>query len=206
MRRKKRKTVAVDASGHSHPPKKLREDYRDPSGPSVAGKPRSTVQRLLAGAVLNAKVRGEPIPTLPFVTSSVFVISLNSSHHSGANIAEAEVDSIVRSSTPIIAIVVTATVDAAATAKETPIRPSMFGAGSSSSGRTDPTPGGLSDVYGSDFLIGGIRTIVEPDFDLQKVYVPQWSVTNGSHIDEGRVCHEMLDKFSPPKFLYLFAE
>ncbi|GKG59668.1 hypothetical protein Tco_0607296, partial [Tanacetum coccineum] len=39
MRRKKRKIVAVDASGPSHPPKKLREDYGDPSGPSVASKP-----------------------------------------------------------------------------------------------------------------------------------------------------------------------
>ncbi|GJX89602.1 hypothetical protein Tco_0341616 [Tanacetum coccineum] len=234
MRQKKRKTVAVDASGPSHPPKKLREDYGDPSGPSVAGKPRSAVQRLLAGAVLNAEVRGEPIPTLPFVTSSVsatperenenpadsvtgpnlrtisapqrFVISSDSSHHSGANIAEAEVDSIVRSSTPIIATVVTATVDAAATAKETPVRPSLFGAGSSSAGGIDPTPGGFSDVSGSDFLIGGIRTVVEPDFDLQKVYVPQWSVTNGSRLDDGRVCREMLDEFAPPKFFASIRE
>ncbi|GJU63770.1 hypothetical protein Tco_1245605 [Tanacetum coccineum] len=228
MRRKKRKTVVVDASGPSHPPKKLREDYGDPSGPSVAGKPRSAVQRLLAGAVLNAEVRGEPILTLPFVTSSVsatpehetknpadsvtgpnlrtisapqrFVISPDSSHHSGANIAEAEVDSIVRSSTPIIATVVTTTVDAAATAKETPVKPSLFGAGLSSAGGTDPTQGGFSDVSGSDFLIGGIRTVVEPDFDLQKVYVPQWSVTNGSRLDYGRVCHEILDEFAPPTF------
>ncbi|GKD16696.1 hypothetical protein Tco_1205854, partial [Tanacetum coccineum] len=195
MHQKKRKIVAVDASGPSHPPKKLREDYRDPSGPSVTGKPRSAVQGLLAGAVLNAEVRGEPIPTLPFVTSSVsatpecknenpadsvtgpnlrtisapqrFVISSDSSHHSGANIAEAEVDSIGRSSTPIIATVVTAMV---------------------------------TTVWCCDFLIGGIRTVVEPDFDLQKVYVPQWSITNGSHLDNGRVCHEMLDEFTPSKF------
>ncbi|GKG12135.1 hypothetical protein Tco_0346372, partial [Tanacetum coccineum] len=86
----------------------------------------------------------------------------------GANIAEAEVDSIVRSSTPIIATVVTAMVDAAATAKEAPVKPSLFGAGSSSAGGTDPTPSGFSDVYGSDFLIDGIRTVVEPDFDLQR--------------------------------------
>ncbi|GKA11988.1 hypothetical protein Tco_0691534 [Tanacetum coccineum] len=228
MRRNKRKTIVVDASGPSHPPKKLREDYGDPSGPSVAGKPRSAVQRLLARAILNDEVRGEPILTLPFVTSSVsatperenenptdsvtgpnlrtisapqrFVISSDSSHHSGANIAKAEVDSIVRSSTPIIATVVTATVDAAATAKETPVKPSLFGAGSSSAGGTDPTPGGFSDVFGSDFLIGGIRTVVEPDFDLQKVYVPQWCITNGSRLDNGCVCHEMLDEFAPLKF------
>ncbi|GKC23084.1 hypothetical protein Tco_1025234 [Tanacetum coccineum] len=145
MRQKKRKTVVVDASGPSHPPKKLKEDYGDPSGPFVVGKPRFAVQRLLAGVVLNAEVRGEPIPTLPFVTSSLsatperenknpadsmtgpnlqtisasqrFVTSLDFSHHSGANIAKAEVNSIVGSSTLIITNVMTATVDAAATAK-----------------------------------------------------------------------------------------
>nr|GEY23956.1 hypothetical protein [Tanacetum cinerariifolium] len=54
----------------SHPPKKLREDHGTPSGPSVAGKSRSAVQRILVRAVMNDEVRGEPIPTLPFVTSS----------------------------------------------------------------------------------------------------------------------------------------
>ncbi|GJX66106.1 putative gypsy type transposase [Tanacetum coccineum] len=33
-----------------------------------------------------------------------------------------------------------------------------------------------------------------------KVYVPQWSVTNGSRLDDGRTCHEMMDEFAPPKF------
>ncbi|GJT31816.1 hypothetical protein Tco_0922235 [Tanacetum coccineum] len=155
----------------------------DPSGPSIAGKFRSAVHRLLAGAVLNAE------------GSERFVISSDSPHHSTANIAEAKVDSIVRSSTLIIATVVTATVDAAAT-----VKPSLFGVGSSSAGGTDPTPGGFSDVSGSDFLIGGIRTVVEPDFDLQKVYVPQWSVTNGSRLDDGHVCRQMLDEFAPLKF------
>ncbi|GKD10029.1 hypothetical protein Tco_1189714 [Tanacetum coccineum] len=194
MRRKKRKTVVVDASGPSHPPKKLKKDYGDPSGPSIAGKPRS------------ARENENPVdsvtgPNLRTISAPQrFVIFSDSSHHFGANIAEAEVDSIVRSSTPIIATVVTATVDAAATAKETPVRPSLFGVGSSSAGGTDPTPGGFSDVSGSDFLIGGIRTVVEPDFDLQKVYVPQWSVTNGSRLDDSHVCCEMLDEFAPPKF------
>nr|GEY17786.1 reverse transcriptase domain-containing protein [Tanacetum cinerariifolium] len=35
---------------------------------------------------------------------------------------------------------------------------------------------------------------------LQKVYVSQWSVTNVSHLDDGRVCREMVDEFAPPKF------
>ncbi|GKB78456.1 hypothetical protein Tco_0945351 [Tanacetum coccineum] len=229
-RQKKRKTVVVDAGEPSHPAKKLRDDHDASTGPSVAGKSKSALQRLLAGAVLNPEVGIAALPTLPFVTSSVsatpeqegedqtdsvaganlrtitapqrFVISSDSSHHSGANVAEAEVDSVVRSSAPAIATIttVTATVDAATVAKEAPIKPSLFGAGSSSAGGTDPAPGGFSDVSGSEFLIGGIRTVVDPDFDLQKVYVPQWSVTNGSRLDDGRVCREMLDEFAPLKF------
>ncbi|GKG59197.1 hypothetical protein Tco_0602906, partial [Tanacetum coccineum] len=67
-RLKKRKNIDADAGGLSHPPKKLREDHRTPSGVSVGGKSRSAVQRLLVGAVQNAEVRGGVIPTLPFVT------------------------------------------------------------------------------------------------------------------------------------------
>nr|GEW49946.1 nonaspanin [Tanacetum cinerariifolium] len=140
-RQRKRKTVVADASGPSHPPKKLREDYGALGGASTAGKSR-------------------------------FVISLDSSHHSDANIAKAEVDSIIKSSALAIATVttVTATIDADATSDRVPVAPSLFGVGSSSTGRTDSVPGGFFDVSGSDFLIGGIRTVVDPDSDLQKVY------------------------------------
>ncbi|GJY73709.1 hypothetical protein Tco_0478140, partial [Tanacetum coccineum] len=197
-RQKKRKTLVADAGGPSHPPKKLREDYRTPSEPFVAGKSRSAVRRLLAGAVLNAEVRGEPIPTLPFVTSSVsatperegedhtdfvtrinlrtirasqrFVISSDSSHHSGANATEAEVNSLVRSSLPLMTTVTTVIppVDSAVVTKEKTDKPSLFGADSSSASRTNPTPGGFSDHTSSDFLVGGIRTAIDPDSDLQK--------------------------------------
>ncbi|GJY42502.1 hypothetical protein Tco_0429772 [Tanacetum coccineum] len=229
-RQRKWKTVIVDSGEPSHPAKKLREGHETLVETSVAGKSMPAIQRLLAGAVQNAEVSGEPIPSLPFVTYSVsatpecededhidsvtgtnlqtfgpplrFVISSDSSHHFGANVAEAEVDFVVRSSALVITTVttVTATVDVAMAAKEAPTKPSLFGTGSSSVGGTDPTPGGFSDVSGSDFLIGGIRTVVDPDFDLQKVYVPQWSVTNGPRLDDGRVCRKMLDEFAPPKF------
>ncbi|GKB76978.1 hypothetical protein Tco_0943873 [Tanacetum coccineum] len=233
-RQRKRKTVVPDAGGPSHPPKKLREDHGTLSVTSVGGKSRSAVQRLLAGAVQNAEVRGEPIPTLPFVTSSVsatperedevhtdsatglnlrtigapqrFVISSDSSHHSGANIAEAEVDSFARPSVPLmtVATTVTSTVDPATTVKEKFVESSVFG-GDSSGGGADHTVGGFSDLTGSDFIVGGIRTVISPDTDLQKVYVPQWSVTNGSRLDDGRTCREMVDEFAPPKLFAQFA-
>ncbi|GJV72439.1 hypothetical protein Tco_1492434 [Tanacetum coccineum] len=207
-RPKKRKTTVSDAGGSSHPPKKLREDHETLSGASVGGKSKSVVQQLLAGAVQNVVVRGEPIPTLPFVTSSVsatpereeedhtdslaganlrtigapqrFVISSDSSHHSGANIAEAEADSFIRPSVPLMTMTttVTSTVDPTTTAKEKLVESSVFGDGSSS---------------GADHTVGGFS-------GLLKVYVPQWSVTNGSRLDDGRTCREMVDEFAPPRF------
>nr|GEW71048.1 putative WD40/YVTN repeat-like-containing domain-containing protein [Tanacetum cinerariifolium] len=103
---------------------------------------------------------------------------------------------------PAIATVTTVTtaIDTEAAATRAHVAPSLFGVGSSSTGRSDSVPGGFSDVSGSDFLIGGIRTVVNPDSDLHKVYVPRWSVTNGFALDDSRVCCEMLDEFAPPKF------
>ncbi|GKE89086.1 hypothetical protein Tco_1566561, partial [Tanacetum coccineum] len=62
------------------------------------------------------------------------------------------------------------------------------------------TVGGFSGLTGSDFIVGGIRIVVSPDTYIQKVYVPQWSVTNGSRLDDGRTCREMVDEFAPLRF------
>ncbi|GKB67101.1 hypothetical protein Tco_0928513 [Tanacetum coccineum] len=190
-RQAKRKSVVVDAGGASHPPKKLREDHGTPGGTSVGGKSHSAIKRLLAGAVLNAEVGVAAILTLPFVTASVssmpeheagdhtdsvgepnictigasqrFVISSDSSHHSGPTVAEAEVDSLARSSVPLMTTVttVTAMVDPTLVVKEKPTKPSLFSADSSSAGGADPNTGIFLDLYGSDFLVGGIRTMVD---------------------------------------------
>nr|GEV13547.1 hypothetical protein [Tanacetum cinerariifolium] len=161
----------------------------------------SSIHRLLVGAVQNAVVRGGITPTLPFVSSSVsttpeceggdhtelltganlyaigslqrFVISSDFSDHSGVNIMEAEVDYVVRTSMPIItsATTTTPTVDPAAIAKEKLVGSYIFGADSPFAGESHPIPGGFSDCTGSDFLIGGIRTVIDPDSNLQKVYM-----------------------------------
>ncbi|GJW19424.1 hypothetical protein Tco_0026860 [Tanacetum coccineum] len=90
-----------------------------------------------------------------------FVISLDSSHHSSANIAEAEVDSFARPSISLmtVATTVTSTVDPAITVKEKFVGSSIFG-GDSSGGGADHTIGGFSDLIGSDFIVGGIRTLL----------------------------------------------
>ncbi|GKA12277.1 hypothetical protein Tco_0691823 [Tanacetum coccineum] len=169
-RQKKRKTVVVSAGEPSLPSKKLREDHGTPRVTFMASKSMSAVQRLLTGAMWNAEVRGDPIPTLPFVTSSVSAIperegGRHTDSLAGANLqtvsvpqssdttCETEVDSLIRSSAPAMTTVttVTTTADADMVVKEAPVKPSLFVAGSSSAGGTDPTPGGISDLTGSDF-------------------------------------------------------
>nr|GEW24248.1 hypothetical protein [Tanacetum cinerariifolium] len=186
--------------GASYPPKKLREDHETLSGTSVGDKSRSSLQRLLAGAMLNVEVGVTVVPTFPFLTASVsttperedeghtdsvaepnlctigapqrFVISLNSSHHSGPTIAEAEVDSLVRSSTPVMmtATTVTSMVDSALVAKEKTVKPSLFSADSSSA----------DGAY--------------PDTSVFRILL---HVANGPRLDDGRVYHEMV---APSKF------
>ncbi|GJZ52756.1 gypsy type transposase [Tanacetum coccineum] len=180
-----------------------------PRRPSVVGKSRSTLQRLLTGAVLNPEVGVVALPTLPFITSSVsvtperedgdqtdfiaganlrtitapprFFISSDSSHHSGANIVEGGVDSFARPSAPLMTMTttITSTVDPTTTAKEKFVESSILVV----------------------VLLLGLS--IPPDTDLQKVYIPQWSVTNGSYLDDGRTYHEMVDEFAPPKFFAL---
>ncbi|GKD27287.1 hypothetical protein Tco_1233501, partial [Tanacetum coccineum] len=78
-------------------------------------------------------------------------------------IAEAEVDSFARPSIPVItaATSITSTADPAVVAKEKIVKPSLFSADSTSAGGTDPAMGGFTDLTGSDFLIGGICTMVD---------------------------------------------
>nr|GEV35517.1 hypothetical protein [Tanacetum cinerariifolium] len=155
-RQKKQKTKVVDAGEPSHPTKKLRDDHEAPGGPTVGGKSQSLIQHLFDGAVQNAEVKGGVMPTLPFMMSFVSTTPEHFSDHSGVNIAEAKVDSVVKTFVPIITsdTTTTPTVDPAAIAKEKLVGSSVFGADSPSTGESHPIPGGFSDCTGSDFLIG----------------------------------------------------
>ncbi|GKE11480.1 hypothetical protein Tco_1415031, partial [Tanacetum coccineum] len=124
-RPRKKIQVATDASGSSHPPKKLRNDHGTSGGAASAGKSPTVLKQLLASSILNVESGVEAVATLPFVTSSVsatpehesgvpadsitglnlrtigaserFVISSDSSHHSSTNFPGAEGDSLIRS-------------------------------------------------------------------------------------------------------------
>nr|GEW78422.1 hypothetical protein [Tanacetum cinerariifolium] len=132
-RPRKKRQAAMDASGSSHPPKKLRGDYRSFSKAAIYGKSPSALRELLASSMLNVEVG---VVTLPIITSSVsatpehesgvpadsiiglnirtigaserFVVSLDSSRHSSTHASEAEGDSIIRSAVvpPVITEVV----------------------------------------------------------------------------------------------------
>nr|GEW91874.1 RNA-directed DNA polymerase, eukaryota [Tanacetum cinerariifolium] len=175
-RQKKRKTKVADAGEPSHPAKKLRDDYGALGGPTVGGKSQSSIQRLLAGAVQNAK-DGDHTELLAGANLRAigapqrFVIFSDSSDHLGVNIAKAEVDSVVRTSMLIItsATTTTPTADPAAIAKEKLVGSSVFGADSPFAGESHPISSGFSDCSGSDFLVGGIRTMVD-EFSPPKIF------------------------------------
>nr|GEW72922.1 hypothetical protein [Tanacetum cinerariifolium] len=204
QRKKKQKTKVVDAGKPSHPAKKIKGGRVMPTFSFVSSSVSTTPKyeggdhaELLAGANLHT-----------LKAPQRFVISSDSSDHSGANIVEAEVDSIVRTFVPIMtsATAATPTADPAATVNERLIGSSVFGGDFASAGGSHPISGGFSDCTGSDFLVGGIRTVVDPDSNLQRVYVPQWNVTNGFCMDDGGVSCEMVDEFAPLIFLRPFEK
>ncbi|GKC94195.1 hypothetical protein Tco_1159637, partial [Tanacetum coccineum] len=125
----KKRPAATDASGSSHPPKKLQRDYGTSGEVVIGGKSPSVMKELLANSNLSTEAGVSSMPTLPFVTSSVsatpesegdalldsvtrgnlcfighavrFVISSYSSYHSSTNASGAEVDSVIRSVVPL---------------------------------------------------------------------------------------------------------
>nr|GEZ04304.1 hypothetical protein [Tanacetum cinerariifolium] len=124
-RLRKKRQAATDAIGSSHPPKKLRRDYRASSETTICGKSPSALREVLASSLLNVEVSVAAMPTLLMVTSLVsatpkhesgapadsitglnirnigaserFVISLDSSRHSSIHASEAKGDYIARS-------------------------------------------------------------------------------------------------------------
>nr|GEW71806.1 transposase (putative), gypsy type [Tanacetum cinerariifolium] len=76
----KKMQAVTDASGSSHPLKKLRGDYGASSEAAICGKSSSALRELLASSMLNVEVGVAAVATLPVVTSSV---SATVEHESG---------------------------------------------------------------------------------------------------------------------------
>nr|GEV05345.1 hypothetical protein [Tanacetum cinerariifolium] len=73
-RLRKKRQAATDASGSSHPLKKLKGDYRASSEATICGKSLSALKELLASSMLNVEVGVAAVPTLPMITFSLYVV------------------------------------------------------------------------------------------------------------------------------------
>ncbi|GKB59658.1 hypothetical protein Tco_0915844 [Tanacetum coccineum] len=148
--------------------------------------------------------------------SARFLVLSDSSHHSGAKFMDPEVDSFVRFVAPVMttATTVTAFVSSVATTATTFVdvgkdkdvpAPSIF-ACSSSSDKPDRTLSLFTGKSGSEFIAGSIRAGGDADVDLQEIYIPEWSVTKGFELNDGRSCANMIDHFTPHAFFKTVRE
>ncbi|GKB49750.1 hypothetical protein Tco_0900503 [Tanacetum coccineum] len=146
-------------------------------------------------------------PSLRTIGPSVrFVVLSDSSHHSGAKSADLEVDSLVRSVVPVMTKATTMTTIAPIVAiladvgKDKSVSHlSVFGS-SSLSEKTDRTLSLFTGRSGSGFAAGSIRAEEVTDAGLGEIYVPEWTVTKGFELNDGRSCANMIDHFTPPAF------
>ncbi|GKB24933.1 hypothetical protein Tco_0864334, partial [Tanacetum coccineum] len=218
----------------SHPPKRLRADYGTAGGSVTGGKSLSVLNRLLQDSRLTVEQGVPALPTLPFITSSVtaspleeggdrtdsvtgpslrtigpsarFVVLSDSSHHSGAKPADPEVDSLVMTEAITVATVATTMAIPADISKDKSApHPSVFGS-SSSSEKTDRTLSLFTGRSGSGFDAGSIRAEEAVGAGSEEIYVPEWTVTKGFEMNDGRLCANMIDHFTPPAFFKTDAE
>ncbi|GJU23767.1 hypothetical protein Tco_1157109 [Tanacetum coccineum] len=77
--------------------------------------------------------------------------------------------------------------------------PSVFGS-SSSSEKTDRTLSLFAGRSGSGFDAGSIRAEEAIGAGSEEIYIPEWTVTKGFGMNDGRLCANMIDHFTPPAF------
>ncbi|GJX31967.1 hypothetical protein Tco_0241822 [Tanacetum coccineum] len=210
--KKKRVTRGSErTSAASHPPKRLRADYGTTGGFATGGKSPSVLNRLLQDSRLMVEQGVLAFPTLPFITSSVTASPLekggdHTDSVTGAKSADPEVDSFVKYAIPVMTEATTMTTIAPTVAipadvvkdKSVP-HPSIFGS-SSSSEKTDRTLSLFTGRSGSGFAAECIRAEEAIGAGLEEIYVPEWTVTKGFKLNDGRLCANMIDHFTPPAF------
>ncbi|GKA81965.1 hypothetical protein Tco_0788713, partial [Tanacetum coccineum] len=201
----------------SHPPRRLRADYRTTGGSAIRALPTLpfitssvTTLPLEEGGDHTDSVTGPSLRTVG--PSARFVVLFDSSHHSGAKSADPEVDSLVRSTALVMTEATTVTTIATTVAipadvgkdKSVP-HPSVFGY-SSSSEKTDRTLSLFTGRSGSGFAAGSIRAEEVTNVGLEEIYVPGWTVTKGFELNDRRFCANMIDHFTPPPFFKTVRE
>ncbi|GJR11962.1 hypothetical protein Tco_0794614 [Tanacetum coccineum] len=193
-KRSKKKRVIYDSEGlpiASHPPKRLRADYGTTGGSATGASP------LEEGGDRTDSVTGPSLRTID--PSARFVVLFDSSHHSGAKSADPEVDSLAKSDAPVMTEATTVTIPADISKDKSAPHPSVFGS-SSSSEKTDRTLSLFTGRSGSGFDVGSIRAEEAVGAGSEEIYVPEWTVTKGFEMNDGRLCANMIDHFTPPAF------
>ncbi|GJY97814.1 alanine--tRNA ligase [Tanacetum coccineum] len=192
----------------SHQPKRLRADYGTTGGYATRGKSPSVLNKLLQDSRLMVEQGVPALPTLPFITSSVTASPLeeggdHTDSTTGAKSADPEVDSLVRSAAPIMTeattVATTVAIPANISKDKSVPHPSVFGS-SSSSEKTGRTLSLFTGRSGSGFDAGSIRVEEAMGASLEETYVPEWTVTRGFELNDGRLCANMIDHFTPPAF------
>ncbi|GJW19943.1 hypothetical protein Tco_0027379 [Tanacetum coccineum] len=207
-KRSKKKRVVYDSEGlpiASHPPKKLRADYGDIGGSAygVVSYVLLTVeQRHLWRRVGDRTDSGDRSLSLTrTIGPSVrFVVLSDSSHHSGTNSAGPEVDSLARSDAPLMTEATTVTIPTDVTKDKSILRVRPLFCSSKLSEKTDRTLSLFTGRSGSGFDAGSIREEEAIGASSEEVYVPEWTVTKGFGMNDGRLCAKMIDHFTPPAF------
>nr|GEX93937.1 hypothetical protein [Tanacetum cinerariifolium] len=210
-KKKQKRKVVGDASGHAFPPKKLRKDYH--AGASgMGGKSFSTICELVSdGFSISSGVTGPTtVVSMPHTpddgqTNSLsgpnlhtcppslrYVVSSDDSHRSYSYF---EFKSFARSpakDAPVTTVVVTTTVTANASIVPPP-KVRVVSDATGTSKLNEPVDSSNS-FYASQDL----------DSDtLHRIYVPKWNVTNDSVLDDQYVCRDLTDRLAPPA---LFAQ
>ncbi|GJX87494.1 hypothetical protein Tco_0339508 [Tanacetum coccineum] len=175
-KRSKKKRVVYDSEGlpvASHPPKKLRADYGDTGGSATGGKSLSALNRLLETSRLTVEQGVPTLPTLPFITSSVTASPLEEGGDRTDSVTGPSLRTIgpsVRSDAPLMTEATTVTI---------------------------PT-----DVTKDKSALASILGFTEEAIGAgsEEIYIPEWKVTQGFGMNDGRLCASMIDHFTPPAF------
>ncbi|GJU03284.1 hypothetical protein Tco_1113622 [Tanacetum coccineum] len=188
----------------SHPPKRLRADY----GLLVFRYWRFTLCK--EGGDRTDSVTGPSLRTIG--PSARFVVLSDSSHHSGAKSADPRVDSLVRSAASVMTEATTVATVSTTVAIPTDVSKnksaphlSVFGS-SSSSEKTDRTLSLFAGRSGSGFDAGSIHAEEAVGAGSEEIYVPEWTVTRGFELNDGHLCANMIDHFTPPAFFKTVRE
>nr|GEY85718.1 hypothetical protein [Tanacetum cinerariifolium] len=177
--RKKRQDV-TDASGSSHPSKKLKGDHGASSETAIGGKSPSTLRELLASSMLNVKVGVAAVATLLVVTSSV---STTPEHESGVlvdSVTGLNIRTIGASKRFVISL------------------DYSYHSSTNTSGAEETVK---ADTASPPYSARQDLSMDSRELDaktMHQVFVPQWNVLNYSLLDDYDVFQEFVDHLAPP--------